>query len=294
MNPPAPPSYFSPQVSEVRRFYLDLSPPRNRPLAVVSGGVEHTTPDYGIHRAGFPFYCIEYVGRGSGTLRLDGSTHSLQPGRLFSYGPGVRHDIVGDPASPLVKYFVNFTGTKAVTLLRSCGLGPGRISQCFPPNQPEALFDELIQCGLHASPHQGGLCVKLLECLVLKIADSRAPLKGAEAPAFNTYQRCRSHVQDHFRRLKSLEQIAAECHVNNAYLCRLFHRFDHKSPYQFLMRLKMNFAADLLQRPDTLVKQAAMQAGFSDPFHFSRAFKSVFGMSPEAFRKWGQGGGRAR
>jgi AraC-like DNA-binding protein len=34
-----------------------------------------------------------------------------------------------------------------------------------------------------------------------------------------------------------------------------------------------------------LIKQVAEQTGFSDPFHFSRAFKSVFGLSPDAFRK---------
>ena len=47
----------------------------------------------------------------------------------------------------------------------------------------------------------------------------------------------------------------------------------------------MNLATEQLHEPGTLVKQVAEQAGFSDPFHFSRAFKSVFGLSPEAFRR---------
>jgi AraC-like DNA-binding protein len=40
-----------------------------------------------------------------------------------------------------------------------------------------------------------------------------------------------------------------------------------------------------LQNPELLVKQAAAQLGFNDPFHFSRAFKKVFGLSPEEFRR---------
>lgn len=51
------------------------------------------------------------------------------------------------------------------------------------------------------------------------------------------------------------------------------------------MRLKMNVAAVRLHAPGTLVKQVAAELGFSDPFHFSRAFKSIFGLSPEAFRR---------
>jgi AraC-like DNA-binding protein len=34
-----------------------------------------------------------------------------------------------------------------------------------------------------------------------------------------------------------------------------------------------------------LVKQAAAEFGFADPFYFSRAFKSVLGLSPEKIRR---------
>lgn len=281
-----PPAFFSPQVSEAKRFYLDLNPSRNRRLAVVCGGLERATPEYAIHRATFPFFCIEYVGRGGGTVRLGGRSYALQPGRLFAYGPDIRQDIESDPASPLVKYFVNFTGTAARDLLRGCGLSPGRVSSMFPPNELEALFSELIDCGVRNTANTAGLCAKLLECLALKIADSHAPLAKSEALAFNTYQHALRHIQEHFRRLKSLQQISAECRVDNAYLCRLFRRFGHQSPYQHLQRLKMNQAADLLRKPAALVKQVAEEVGFTDPFQFSRAFKRVFGTSPDAFRRW--------
>ena len=83
----------------------------------------------------------------------------------------------------------------------------------------------------------------------------------------------------------SLEQVARECLVDRAYLCRLFRRYDHQTPHQFLMRRKMHLAAERLQQPELLVKQVAAQLGFADPFHFSRTFKRVFGLSPEAFRQ---------
>ena len=84
--------------------------------------------------------------------------------------------------------------------------------------------------------------------------------------------------------MRTLEQIAKECHINNAYLCRLFRRYDNQSPYQYLLRLKMNFAAERLQKSGALVKNVAEEAGFTDPFHFSRVFTSVLGLSPAAFR----------
>lgn len=280
----ATPEFFSTDVAAARRFYLDLNPTRHRPLVVVCGGLEHCTPDYGIHRESFPFYSIEYVARGRGEVKLKGRTFPLQPGRLFSYGPGIPHHITGVAAEPLVKYFVDFSGTKATALLRSCGLSPGRVSEVFPANVLQPLFDELIQAGSQTRRESAVLCAKLLECLALRIMGARAPLAGAETLAFTTYQQCRHHIEQHSLRLRTLEQIAAECHVNNAYLCRLFRRYDHQTPYQYLLRLKMNHAAEHLQQPGALVKQAAEESGFTDPFHFSRVFTSVFGLSPAAFR----------
>ena len=46
----------------------------------------------------------------------------------------------------------------------------------------------------------------------------------------------------------------------------------------------MNHAAERLQESGVLVKQAAAETGFADPFHFSRVFRRVLGMSPAAFR----------
>ena len=280
----AAPEFFSAEVTEARRFYLDLNPSKNRRLVAVCGGLERCKPDYAIHRETFPFSSIEYVARGRGEVKLKGRAYSLQPGRLFSYGPDVPHHIIGDPADPLVKYFVDFTGTHATALLRSCGLSSGRVSEVVPANALQPLFDELIQAGLRVRRESGALCVKLLECLALRIAGAYAPLASAETQAFVTFQRCRQHIEQHSLRLKTLKQIAGECHVNNAYLCRLFRRYDTQSPCQYLLRLKMNYAAQRLQQPDALVKKVAEEAGFADPFHFSRVFNSVFGLSPSAFR----------
>jgi AraC-like DNA-binding protein len=281
----AAPDFFSVEVTGARRFYLNLQPPKNRQLAVVCGGLERCTPDYAIDREEFPFYSIEYVARGRGEVKLQGHAYSLQPGSLFSYGPGVPHQIIGNKADPLVKYFVDFTGTRAMLLLRSSGLLPGHVSEVAPAHVLQPLFDELIEAGLQVRSQSPLLCAKLLDCLALRIAGSRAPLASSKTPAYSSFQRCRQYIEQHSLRLKNLRQISTECHINNAYLCRLFRRYDNQSPGQYLLRLKMNYAAQRLQDPGALVRNVAEEAGFPDPFHFSRAFTSVFGLSPSAFRQ---------
>lgn len=271
-------------MASARRFYRDLKPSRARPLTVVGGGLEHCTADYAIRRTTFPYYSIEYVARGSGRLILGGKPYSLEAGTVFAYGPGVSQDITGDPQSPLVKYFVDFSGSNASKLLKSCGLAPGSHARLHPSNALISLFEELVQSGLNHGGKPSELCARLLECVALKIAQARNPLKGNETPAFATYQQSRRHIEQHFLKARTLDQIASECHVDKAYLCRLFRRYDSQSPYQYLLRLKMNYAAERLQQAGALVKQVAEETGFADPFHFSRVFRNVLGLSPAAFR----------
>ncbi|HWC60246.1 MAG TPA: AraC family transcriptional regulator [Verrucomicrobiae bacterium] len=279
------PEFFSRQVSEARRFYLNLKPSKNAALSVISGGFEHCRPDYRIQRASFPFYAIEYVVRGGGSLRLNHRHYKLQPGLVFSYGPGVPHTISVDPEAAPSKYFLNFTGPQSKAILRSCQLAPGTVSQLSLPLELKNLFDELIHCGQRGRPGANELCTKLLECVALRIAESRIPQESAETLSLLSYQHCRKHIEENFERLKTLDQIAGECHLDAAYLCRLFQRYDHQSPYKLLMRLKMNLAAGWLEQPGALVKQVAERAGFRDQFHFSRAFKNVLGVSPNTFRR---------
>jgi AraC-like DNA-binding protein len=278
-----PPAYFSSQIARARRFYLDLKPSRRGPLTVVCGGCEHCTPDYEIHRSGFPYWSIEFVAQGKGKLTLNKKSHQLVAGTVFSYGPRIPQDIVTDPRELLVKYFVVFTGKGASHLLKRYGPEPGHVLLTLTPSEVLDLFESLIRNGLRNTPFTPRISAVLIEHLILKIAETAIPDGLPGTPAFTTYRGCRQRIEDRWFHLHTLEQIARECHVDPAYMCRLFHRFDHQSPYQYLLRLKMNHAAERLQVSGASVKQVADELGFSDPFHFSRTFKKVMGISPSRF-----------
>ena len=279
------PAFFSRQVRRARRFSLDDVPLPQAPLAVAGGGHELCSPQYAVERPSFPYYSVELVVRGRGWLTLDGTGHALAAGTVFSYGPGVDHRIRTDPHDLLEKYFVDFTGPRALQILRDCRLVPGSAARVCSVGEVQEIFDNLIRDGLRHSGMSHVLCSVLLEYLVIKLADIATPPDARPSPASVTFQRCRQYISANFRRLRSLEQIADECDLNEAYLCRLFRRFDHPAPYQYLLRLKMNFAAEQLRDPRILVKEVAVSVGFQDPFHFSHAFKTMFGTSPDVFRR---------
>ncbi len=282
------PGFFSTQVSGARRFYLDLKPRPSADLAVVCGGCEQSDPHYKIHRKTFPYYCLEYVAGGQGTLLLNGQRYTLQPGVVFTYGPEVEHAISPSEGRSLLKYFVDFTGRTAGSLLSYYGLEPGTIRQVTSAGPLVDNFNELIAGGLSASQHSPRLCALQLQCLLIRCADNQMPYGVAEQRAYHTYHRCLRHLEEHALELRTAQDLASACHVNAAYMCRLFQRFNHASPYQHMMRLRMRAAAQRLIESDELIKEVASELGFEDPYHFSRAFKQRYGVSPEQFVRLGR------
>jgi AraC-like DNA-binding protein len=278
------PEFFSCQVLKANRFYLDTRSQKHQPLKVVCGGCEHCHPEYRIDRSDFPFYSIEFVAKGKGMVSLRNSQHALFAGRAFSYGPGIAYLMTTKADVPLVKYFVDFTGPDALKILRKFGPALGSVVQVSAPDAIIRIFDDLIRTGQTGSSYSPLICAAILQQLIFKIAETSVIEKTRSTAAFYTYQKCRELIQKNCLALRSLENIADQCHINSAYLCRLFKRFDSQSPYQYLMQMKMNLAAQRFQSQNSSVKEVAMEFGFSDPFHFSRVFKRIFGISPSTFR----------
>jgi len=279
------PDFFSRQITEARRFFLQLQPPWKEKVVVASGGSEHCTPDYRIVRENFRFVSIEFVARGEGTLVLNGQEHRLMTGAIFAYGPGIAHDICSSSSKPLVKYFVNVAGSHSRRWLMYTGgiLAPGQIIQSAAPEHVLRLFEDLIDAGQRETPYRAAICRLIAEQMLLRIAETAVPLGTIGTEAFETFERCRGWIELNYRKVADLDEIGHACQVNPAYICRLFRRFAHQSPWQFVLALKMRDAAQRLQTTHMQVSQVAYEFGFEDPFQFSRTFRRVLGLSPRQF-----------
>ncbi len=281
--------YFSPQVTSARRFNLRPNKSSNGGVTVVGGGVEHCRPDYLIDRPGFPFPIVEFVAEGAGRLVMNDRWHDLIPGTLFTYGHGVAHAISCDEEHALVKYFLVLGGRGSPAYLRSLRLGIGSVVQVADPGRVRHILDDIIDFGLSDRFDREDCCLQALRYLMLKITDSVIPLPASSARAFHTYQRCRNYIETNGLTVTSLRSVAEACHVDEAYLCRLFRRFGRERPFHYLQHIRMNHAMTQLQTTDRLVKEIAEDLHFSDTANFTRAFRSWYGVPPNAIRRMNLG-----
>lgn len=288
-SPPEPstsePTFVSQQVSGARRYYLDLNPSEEVALTVACGGVERMTPEYVVSRTQFPFYAIEMVTEGAGKLELDGNTFALQPGVVFAYGPRTRHRIWTDSIHPMRKYYVDIAGQQTERLLGEAGLLDGRPLRVIALHEFVEIFENLDREARSDSEWTPDVCRSLAELLVLKIRQRTVVEGKAMSRAYATYRRVRDEIEENYMDLRTAEDVAAKCDLSPIHVSRLFKRFGGVGAYQFLLRKKMNHAAELLIEERLLVKEVADRLGFSDAFQFSRAFKRVYGIPPKELVK---------
>lgn len=280
-TPVEPPTFVSRQVTEARRFYLNLKPPAGHSLTVVCGGWESCAPDFRVERTDFPFLCIEFVAGGSGSLLLAGKEWPLRRGAVFSYGPGCGHRIESDPGDPLAKYFLDFSGRAGSDLLRAAGLAPGSCRGAGDPDEVERAFEQVLDAGKHSGPQAARIAALQAEILLLTLAESMVA-GGGRDQSYQTFLKCRGCIEERFLEFATAAEVAAACHVSPAYLSRLFSLHGHETPYHALLRCRMRHAAALLDGGQMIVREVAEQLGL-DPFHFSRVFKRVHGVSPAEF-----------
>ena len=278
-------SFISTQVSAGEYYYLNLAPAPDAAAEIICGGREQCAPDYRIERENFSFNTIEFVAAGKGILKMQGAEHKLSPGMIFSYNPQTPHLIETAPDFPLLKHFVTFTGRDLIQELDQTAFKQGIPLYAAKPFRIRTIFENLIATGNTPSRNRDALCMLLLRQLILTVDDTAMDAQTAASPAWQTYLRCRQHLERSFLEITTIQQAAQECFIDQAYLARLFKRFADESPLQLLNRLKMNKAAELLSNRTMLVKEVAEAVGFPDPYHFSRVFKRVYGIPPETFTR---------
>lgn len=277
-----PPPFMSNQVADARRFYLDLRPRRSRELSVVCGGWERCAADYEIRRAEYPYLTLELVVGGRGSVTLNGRTYPVSRGTVFAYGPGTPHVIRTHPEDRLSKYFVNFSGGEALALMKEAGAAPASCYSVDSVEDVQSAFEHLLLAGRRGTGAGARIAALEARILLLMLSEARLPDAARTQQAYQTFSRCRVYLEEHYLSVRTAAEAAAACHVAPAYFSRLFSRFSGQAPYQLLMRLKMNHAATLLQEGRWMVREVADGFGM-DPFHFSRTFKRVHGLSPAAF-----------
>ena len=81
-----------------------------------------------------------------------------------------------------------------------------------------------------------------------------------------------------------LDEIARAMHVSTFYFCKMFKKATGLTFTDYLGRVRVEKAKNLLLNPHLRVSEIAYTVGFQSLTHFNRIFRKITGEAPTAFR----------
>jgi AraC-like DNA-binding protein len=151
---------------------------------------------------------------------------------------------------------------------------------------PAGRHRALLQQARRTSPAQAAAMARLAGTLAQHfglLASRHALKEGRSLPplAHHARRHIRSHgLGEHCR----LTDVARACGVSPSHLSRVFHQSTGLTLSDYLARLRVDHAVELLRDPRRTVTEAAFASGFRSLSQFNRTFKRLAGCTPTGFR----------
>jgi len=89
-----------------------------------------------------------------------------------------------------------------------------------------------------------------------------------------------AHIAENF----TVADLAAVACMSSAHFARSFKATTGQCPHEFVTRIRLALAKQMLADPHLPISDIALSTGFSSQSNFSRAFRGATGMTPRDYR----------
>lgn len=153
--------------------------------------------------------------------------------------------------------------------------------QLFPPSQFPLML--MSQCLQYAKSGNWKLSVSLLYALSL-VVKHYCEEESEHVYDDRLVKMLDSYIRENYPEV-TVEELCRIFSIREKTLCRLWKEIFGVSPKRYILNVKLERGEALLLKSDLTVGSIAAQCGFSNPYHFSRAFREKYGIPPLAHRK---------
>ena len=231
-------------------------------------------------------YAAVWVSNGAGWLETSATSQRLQimSGTLFWLFPDVTHTYAPDSAG-WTEQWAFFEGTLMASFERLDFLSPAQPVQYVGNSAAvEAIFTQLYTDFKESGPLTGVLSASLIHRLIIVAHQITVEMQAEYDPMVRAIQRSRKWLDEHAFEVSDIEGLAEDCNVGYSTFRRHFKNLIGCSPKEYILRVRLRHAKELLAFTQQSVVEIARSVGFADSFYFSRLFREKEGLSPSLFR----------
>ncbi len=249
-------------------------------------------PNYRFPQRMIDYYALHFVINGKVRHRFGDQHIELTKGDVFCAYPGVvYHHFIVQSDQPLEMIWVSIDGGQTALLLEKAGFRPAA------PYIPGVIGKELETSLVHLFSQQEDNSSRRqvdLIAAIYRIFGLMIPQKNTDEPDVGPASwipRSIEYMNMHYTENINVQDVAAYISVHRAYFSKIFAEQIGMTPIQYLQKLRMERALQLLQQTRHSISEIAMTLGYPDLYSFSRAFGKHYAASPSKVRENAKSGG---
>ncbi|MEK8132528.1 helix-turn-helix domain-containing protein [Paenibacillus filicis] len=143
-------------------------------------------------------------------------------------------------------------------------------------------FASVLRCWEELSAKQDRFLAHAALYRLMGLLDQTGGRVEPEETTEAAVDRVACYMERHLEQELSREELARLAGLSPGYFSAAFQRYKGESPSDYILRLRLERAEELLLLNGG-VKETAARVGFEDEFYFSRRFKQKKGLSPTAY-----------
>lgn len=241
-------------------------------------GFSHCDSSYYQARKESDVTVLEFVTKGTGTLKVNGTTYHPKAGDVYLLPLYSDHIYYTGSSNPWEKYFINIRGNLPSLLIDRYHL---QLKYVFQDSNTKDLFLEMYNCAKNDMDED--LRQELFASLVHRIfirlqrsfdntleVDDATVIKGI--------------IDNTPNKIYSIQELADKIGRSKDFVIKAFKRTYGVTPHTYINEKKHEIAKMLLTETDLPIEQIAASLGFQSSEHFSTQFKKLSSVSPRAYR----------
>ena len=227
-------------------------------------------------------YCID----GKGWFSVNNKKYNIDRNQFFILEKNLPHEYGADRQSPWSIYWVHFTGEKAAIFSsvfnQVLDIAPSESDRI---QERISIFEEIYQ-NLELGYSQDNLeyvsmCLWHLLASFRFVQQFRVVNKIKQV---NLIQQTVLYMKENLNKNLKIEEIADHVHYSVSHFSLMFTKSTSYSPLEYFAQLRIQRACQYLDHTDLSIKSIAYELGFSDPFYFSKVFKTHTSLSPLQYK----------
>jgi len=252
------------------------------PFFISLAGITHKDRAYKIIRPNSNCLCLEYILEGEGYVVYNGKTYHLKEGDSYLLPPGKDHYYFSNRSKPWEKIWFNAEGSLINNLLSVYNLSDAVIfKNCN-------IYEYIYNVHLIGKNNSLSTAAKHERSSLIFHEILQFLYNHNQKPGFSSEtELIKNHIENNLSQNITLSELSKLVYLSESQVIRLFKRETGKTPYDYILDLKISRAKNLLINTNLMVKQIASSLGFCDEHYFSYIFRKKTNRTPSQYRKEG-------